>query len=99
MNVRLLTLLAATSLFAADEERLALTLKAQTDFERVFLSSAPSLHDTNICIQTQASVLTVASPEELPFFHFRKGYCTIAAATITRDPGEFLQASAEFDRA
>jgi tetratricopeptide (TPR) repeat protein len=99
MNVGLLTILAATSLFAADEERLALALKAQTDFERVFLSPAATLHDTNICIQTQASVLPVATPEELPLFHFRKGYCTLAAATITHESGEFLQAASEFDRA
>ena len=65
MKVRLFTLLAATSLFAADEPRLALELKAQTDFERVFLSPAPTLHDTNTCIQTQASMLPIATPEEV----------------------------------
>src|SRR3954470_15953100 len=65
MNVRLLTIFAATALFAADDEpRLALALKAQTDFERVFLSPMPSLHDTNACIQTQASMTPVGTPEE-----------------------------------
>lgn len=99
MNVGLLTILAATSLFAEDEARLALSLKAQTDFERVFLAPAPTLRDTNACIQTQASMTPIGSPEELPLFHFRKGYCTIAAAAITGESGEFLQAAGEFDKA
>jgi tetratricopeptide (TPR) repeat protein len=99
MNVRLFTILAAVPLFAADEERLALALKAQTDFERVFLAPTPSLHDTNACIQTSASMVPVGTPEEAPLFHFRKGYCTLAAATITNDSGTFLQAASEFDKA
>jgi len=99
MNVRLFTMLAATSLFGADEARLALELKAQTDFDRVFLSPAPLLHDTNACIQTQASILPVASPDELPRYHFRKGYCTLAVATATKESSDFLQAAAEFDKA
>src|SRR3954453_16632267 len=99
MNVRLLTILAASFLFAQGEPRLALALKAQTDFERVFLAPTPVLHDTNACIQTQASMVPIGTPEELPLFHFRKGYCTLAAATITHESGEFLQAASEFDRA
>jgi hypothetical protein len=99
MKVQLLTLLAAMSVFAADEARLALELKAQTDFERVFLAPAPALHDTNACIQTQASMGPIATPEDLPLVHFRKGYCTLAEATITGESGEFLQAASEFDKA
>src|SRR3954464_13806341 len=99
MNVRLFTILAATSLFAQEQPRLALALKAQTDFERVFLAPTPVLHDTNACIQTQASMVPIGTPEELPLFHFRKGYCTLAAATITNETGGFLQAATEFDKA
>jgi tetratricopeptide (TPR) repeat protein len=99
MKVQLFTILAVTSVFAADEARLALELKAQTDFERVFLAPAPVLHDTNACIQTQASMAAVATPEELPLVHFRKGYCTLAEATINGESGEFLQAASEFDKA
>ena len=99
MKVQLFTVLAATSLFAADEARLALELKAQTDFERVFLASAPTLHDTTSCIQTQASMAPVATPEDLPLVHFRKGYCTLAEATINGESSEFLQAASEFDKA
>jgi Tfp pilus assembly protein PilF len=86
-------------LFAIDEHRLALVVRAQTDFDRVVLAPAPTLHDTNICIQTQAALIPVATPEEAPVFQFRKGYCTLAAATITREPATFLQAASAFDQA
>src|SRR5512141_2889052 len=99
MNVRVLTLLTASALFAADEQRLALTLRAQTDFERVVLSPASQLHDTNVCIQSQAAMIPVATPEEAPIFQFRKGYCTLAAAVITREPNGYLQAAFAFDQA
>src|ERR1051325_3716590 len=100
MNARLLMLFAASfGLFAADEQHLALALKAQTDFERVTLSPSPQLPDTNTCIQTEAAMLTIATPEELPLIHFRKGYCTRAAAAMTREAAAFERAAAEFDKA
>jgi hypothetical protein len=99
MNVGLLTLLSATVLFAADEARLALVQRAQTDFGRVISAPAPTLHDTNICIQTQAALIPVATAEEAPIFQFRKGYCTLAASAITKEPNGFLQAAFAFDRA
>jgi tetratricopeptide (TPR) repeat protein len=99
MRVGLLTFFAASALFAADEQQLALALKAQTDFDRVFLSAAPQLRDTNLCVQTQASMLPVAPAEELPLVHFRKGWCTLAGASITREAGAFQQAASEFDQA
>ena len=52
---------------------LALELKAQTDFERVFLTPVPQLRDTNTCIQTQASMVPMASPEDLPLSPFPQG--------------------------
>lgn len=91
--------LSATALFAIDEHRLALVLRAQTDFDRVVLAPAPTLHDTNICIQTQAALIPVATPEEAPVFQFRKGYCTLAAAAFTREPTAFLNAAVAFDQA
>jgi tetratricopeptide (TPR) repeat protein len=99
MNVALLTLLSATALFAADEARLALLLRAQTDFGRVISAPAPTLHDTNICIQTQAALIPVATAEEAPIFQFRKGYCTLAASAITKEPNGFLQAAFAFEQA
>src|SRR5215471_12645745 len=82
MNVAMFLLLAATALFAADEQQIALMLKAQSDFDRVQLAVAPPLRDTAACIQTQAALMTVAQPEDLPLVHFRKGYCTLAGATL-----------------
>jgi hypothetical protein len=99
MNVALITLLSATALFAADEARLALVLRAQTDFGRVISAPTPTLHDTNICIQTQAALIPVATAEEAPIFQFRKGYCTLAASIITREPNGFLQAAFAFEQA
>jgi tetratricopeptide (TPR) repeat protein len=99
MNVRVLTLLIGSSLFAADEQRLALLQRAQADFDKVANSPSPQLHDTNVCVQTQAAMIPVATPEEAPIFHFRKGFCSLAAATITQEPSAFNQAASAFDQA
>jgi tetratricopeptide (TPR) repeat protein len=99
MDVRVLTFFAASALFAADEQRAALALRAQTDYERVFLAAAPALRDTNACIQSVAAMIPVATPEELPLYHFQKGWCTLAMATITKENGSYQQAATEFDQA
>lgn len=96
MNVLILTLLAASALFAADDQQLALTLKAETDFDRVSLAPAPSLRDSGACIQSEAALLPVTTPEDLPLVHFRKGYCTLGEAAITGEAGTFRDAAAEF---
>lgn len=99
MRVWVLTVFAAATLFAADEQRLALTIKAQTDFDRVERAATPELRDTIACIQTQASMLPVATPEEAPLVHYRKGLCTLAGAAITRNAPQFTDAAGEFDKA
>jgi tetratricopeptide (TPR) repeat protein len=99
MDVRVLTFLTASALFAADEQRAALALRAQTDYERVFLTGAPQLRDTNACVQSVAAMLPVATPEELPLYQFQKGWCTLAGATITHEAASFQQAAADFDQA
>jgi tetratricopeptide (TPR) repeat protein len=98
MKVLIFTLFGAAALFAADEQQLALTIKAQTDFDRVQLAATPPLRDTAACIQTQAALVPVALPEDLPLVHFRKGYCTLAGATLTHEKKDFLSAAAEFDK-
>jgi tetratricopeptide (TPR) repeat protein len=98
MKVWIFTFLGFSALFGADEQRLALTLKAQADFNRVELSGAPQLQDASACIQTQAALLAVASPADLPLIHYRKGYCTLASAIVTGDSQQFTEAAAEFDR-
>lgn len=99
MNVRVLTFLTATALFAADEQRLALTLTAQHDYERVFLSAAPQLGEVQGCIRSVAALIPIATPEEAPLFHFEKGWCTLAEASITHDSNLYQQAASEFDAA
>jgi tetratricopeptide (TPR) repeat protein len=100
MTVRVFTLLTVcAALFGADEQRLALALRAQTDFERVLLAPAPQLHATNVCVQSQAAMIPVAGPEEAPVFQFRKGYCTLAAAMITGEPNGYRQAAWAFEQA
>lgn len=87
------------ALFAADEQQLALALRAQTDFDRAALAATPQLPDTARCIQSQAALLSVARPSELSLVHYRKGFCTLAGATVTNTPAEFGDAAAEFDKA
>lgn len=97
MRIGILTLLAVSAGFAADEVQLALTLKAETDYDRVQLSANPQLHDTSACIQSQAALLPVAPRTEIPLVHFRKGFCTLLGATITHQTADFNAAAAEFD--
>lgn len=92
-------LLGAASLYAADDPRLALTLKAQSDFDRVELAAIPRLRDAGACVQSQAAEMPVATPEDVPLLHYRKGYCALVEALITRNPAEFTAAAGEFDQA
>jgi tetratricopeptide (TPR) repeat protein len=88
-----------TCLHARDEERLALSLKAQSDFERVILTVSPALSDTATCAQSQAAMLAIATPEEQAVLHYRKGYCLLAGASITRSHSDYAAAAAEFEGA
>jgi tetratricopeptide (TPR) repeat protein len=84
---------------SASEERLMLAERARADFELVASAPAPQLRDTSVCIQSQAAMLSVATLEEAPLLWFRKGYCALAAATVTREANSFLQAASTFDQA
>src|SRR5215468_7939962 len=99
MRFSAVVLVFLTCLHARDEEHLALALKAQTDFERVFLPVFPSLSDTATCAQSQAAILSVGAPEEQSVLHYRKGYCLLAGATITHNRQDYTAAATEFDRA
>jgi tetratricopeptide (TPR) repeat protein len=87
------------ALFAADEQQLALELRAQTDFDRAAMAAIPQLPDTSRCTQSQAALLSVARPGELALIHYRKGFCTLAGATVTDNAAEFRDAAGEFDKA
>jgi tetratricopeptide (TPR) repeat protein len=82
-----------------EPQQLALVLKAQSDFDRVELNPVPQLADVGSCLQSQASLLAASAPEEIALLYFRRGYCTLAGATITNANREFLAAAADFDRA
>jgi tetratricopeptide (TPR) repeat protein len=99
MRVPLLTLAAVLALQAADERQLALSLQAQADFERVEAAAAPQPRDTSACIQSQASVLPVAAPEERALILFREGYCALAGAAIGQDSTQFADAAVSFEQA
>src|ERR1043165_3846884 len=88
-----------TLLHARDDEKLALSLKAQTDFDRVALAASPTLADTATCTQSMAAILAVSAPDEQSVFHYRKGYCLLAGAAVTRSRQDYAAAAAEFDRA
>lgn len=94
-----LALFLVSSGSAADERQRALAVRAQTDFERVELAAAPRVSDAVTCVQAQAALLPVATAQETPVVHYRKGYCALAGATLTGNPGEFAAAAAEFEKA
>ncbi len=99
MRFGIVILMAVSALWAADEQQLALVLKAQTDFDRMQLATTPQLRETSACIQSQAALLPVTPRTEVPLIHFRKGLCTLIGATITHQAGDFTAAAAEFDAA
>ena len=84
---------------AADPQRLWLTATAQADFERVERAQPVSLPDAARCQQSQAALLSVALPPEAAPILFRKAYCTLAAAAITRRSEDFQQAAAQLELA
>src|SRR4051812_10908021 len=94
-----LSLVCIAGLWAKDPDRLALELKAQTDFDRVRMTALPTLSDAGACVQSQAALLSVIAPEEVSLNRFRKGYCELAEAVVTNSPEEFMAAAADFDLA
>src|SRR5690242_21843238 len=92
MRLWFLILSTAGILAAADEQQLALELRAQADFERVQMAATPSVADTTRCIQSQAALLPVVPASELALHLYRKAYCTLVG-------GNFATAASEFDKA
>jgi tetratricopeptide (TPR) repeat protein len=84
---------------AADEQQLALAMRAQNDYDRVERAAGPELSDASRCQQSQAALLPVAQKPEIAMIHFRKGYCAAEAALITRNAGDFREAANELERA
>src|ERR1700755_807267 len=99
MRVWIRTFFVVSTLYAADPQQLTLAVKAQADYDRVSLAPLPHLADTGNCIQSQAAALPVSAPEETALLYFRRGYCTLADATITGNSQEYATAAADFDRA
>lgn len=99
MRVLLLTLATTLALAAADDRQLALSLQAQTEFDRVELAPVPRLQDAATCEQSQAALLPIASKAEVPLVHYRKGYCTLVSASLTGVAARYNDAAAEFQKA
>jgi tetratricopeptide (TPR) repeat protein len=93
------TLVFLTLLHARDDEKLALSLKAQSDFERVNLAATPTLAATATCAQSEAAILSVSESEEQALLHYRKAVCLLAGATITRSRQDYTAAATEFELA
>jgi len=99
MRVLGIFVLLSLPLAAADEARLALSLKAQTEFERVDLSGMARLEDAGQCVQSQAAALAVAPPADAALLHYRKGFCMLAGAAATGRASEYNDAAAELEKA
>ena len=99
--VRLCTLMIAllAPAWAADTEYLALVARAEAPFRQVENTNTPTLLQVEACVQMQASWIPVAAPEDLPVAHYRKGYCRLAGAAITRNANEFREAANDLDKA
>src|SRR5579862_3900777 len=99
IGMRLLpTFLLLSCAALATDETIALALRAQSDFDRVELAAVPSLPQTLACVQSQAMVLPVTRPAELSMVYYRKAYCELAAATISRKPQDYRGAARDFEK-
>jgi tetratricopeptide (TPR) repeat protein len=99
MRLFLLFLLPCFAVFAADENLLALSLRAQTDFDRVEISAVPTLPETLACVQSQAMMLPVTRPMELSLIYYRKGYCELVNGTLSSNRVEYREAIHDFEKA
>lgn len=84
---------------AADEQHATMLRDAQAAFDKVQDARSPVLADASACVQTQAAMLSVALPGEESDLHYRKGFCQLAVASITRSAAAFSDAASELDRA
>jgi tetratricopeptide (TPR) repeat protein len=92
-------LVCSSALWASDERHLALLRDTQAAFDRVARAASPQLADASACVQSQAAMLSVALPAEQSELHYRKGYCELAVASVTRSTDAFADAASELDRA
>lgn len=99
MRVALLVLFTAGTIWAMDLQRMALSQRAQADFDRVRMATVPQLGDTLACQQSQAALLSTALPAEAPQIRSRKGYCALIQASITKQPSDFQAAARDLDSA
>ena len=82
-----------------------LAARAEADYERVALAVSPGLVEASACQQSQAALVSINPPDQLPLIHYRKGYCTLVAAALgsQTSPGNELQgwndAASEFHQA
>ena len=86
------------ALFGADERRLALLADAQRAFDRMERSPSPQLAEASACVQVEAAALAVALPAGEASLYYRKGYCELALAAVTRAPSRFAEAASDLDR-
>jgi tetratricopeptide (TPR) repeat protein len=59
-----------------------LAAKAQADYEGVALAVSPGLVRASACLQSEAALVSIAPPDQLPRIHYRKGYCALVAAAL-----------------
>jgi len=99
MRALFLTILAASPVYGADQQKLALDIAAQADFERVLTLSSLDLASASKCVQSQAMSLAIAPPVEAPLLTFRKAYCRMADAVASQNRTALDQAATTFDDA
>jgi tetratricopeptide (TPR) repeat protein len=93
---RIVLLLAASAAYAGD---VTVAARARGDFHRVEQAVSPRLSDAMACVQSQAALLPVAAPDELPRVHYRKAYCMLLEGVLRGDASEGRQAAREFEKA
>lgn len=73
--------------------------QARAAFDKVDSSAVPALQDTMLCMQAHAALLPAVSPDQQYLVHYRRGYCALLGAVVSKDAAEFREASREFSLA
>ncbi len=59
----------------------------------------PALQDVMQCMQTHAALLPLVRTDQRYLVHYRRGYCALFGAVVTKDAADYQEAAREFTQA
>jgi len=96
MLVRILGLCVTLGSVGAWSQTESPAQRAKAAFDKVDSARLPALQDTMQCMQAHAALLPLVRPEERYLVHYRRGYCALFGAAVSRDANDYQEAAREF---